>query len=104
MSSLRVAFSAWRDILWVHVRSCHSWTRSSWLRTTKRAPPSSNPSRTEPSVKIWKCAGGMEARVLSESSLYMDGDNLLSAGVMTVGIRGGILHGGMKSCSQERGV
>ena len=26
-------------------------------------PPSSIPSRTEPSVKIWKSAGAMEARV-----------------------------------------
>ena len=63
MLSLRAAFSAWKEPLWVPVGACHWWTRSSWLRTTTPVPPSSIPSRTEPSVKIWKSAGGMEARI-----------------------------------------
>ena len=69
MASLRAAFSAWRELLWVPMGACHSWTRSSWLRTTKPAPPSSIPSRTEPYVMIWKSAGewrlGFEAKGLS---------------------------------------
>ena len=65
MASLRATFSTWKELLWVPVGACHSWTRKSWLRTTKLALPSSIPSKTEPSVKIWKSTGGMEARVWS---------------------------------------
>ena len=63
MASLRAAFPAWKELLWVPVGACHSCMRSSWLRTTKPATPSSILSRIEPSVKIWKSAGGMEAKV-----------------------------------------
>ena len=34
-------------------------------------------------------------------SLCWDGDILLSTGVMTVGIGGGLSHEGMEGCSQE---
>ena len=63
MASLRAIFSAWKELLWVSMGACHSWMRSSWLKTTKPAPSSSILSGTESSVKIWKSAGGMEARV-----------------------------------------
>ena len=63
MASLRVAFSGWKELLWVTVGACHSWTRSFWLMTTKPVTPSSISSRTEPFVMIWKSAGVMEARV-----------------------------------------
>ena len=63
MDFLRAALSDWKELPYVPVGACHTWTRSSRLSTTKPAPPSSNPSRAEPSVKIWKSAGGMEARV-----------------------------------------
>ena len=104
MASLRAAFSSWKELLWVPMGGCHSWTRSSWLMTTKLALPSPIPSQTEPSVKIWKSSGRMEARVSSEWSPYWDGDIILSTSVMTVGIGVGLSHGGMESWSQERGV
>ena len=100
MFSLSAAFSAWKERLLVPVGACHSWTRSSWLSTIKPAPPSLISSRTEPFVNIWKSAGGMEARVLSERSLCWDGVIVLSTGVMTVAIGGGLSNGVMKSCSQ----
>ena len=63
MASLRAAFSAWMELLCVPGGACHSWMRLSLLRTTETAPPSTIPSRTEPSVKIWKSSGGMKANV-----------------------------------------
>ena len=101
LASQRATFSAWKEQLRVAVGACHSWNGSSWQRTTKPTPPSSIPPRTEPPVKIWKSAGGMEAR---ERSLCWDDDILLPTGVMTVGVGGGVSHGGMKNCSQEGGV
>ena len=102
MASLRAAFSSWKELQWVPMGACHSWTRSSWLRTAKPALPSLIPSQTEPSVKFWKSAGGMEGSV--SRSLCWDGDILLSAGVMTVGIGGGLSHEGMEIYSQKEGV
>ena len=58
------------------------------------APPFSIPSPTGPSVKIWKSAGGMDARVRSESSLCLDADIPLSTGVITVWIGGGFSNRG----------
>ena len=39
----------------------------------------------------------------SERSLCWDGSILLSTGVMTARIGGGLSHGGIESCSQEGG-
>ena len=69
MASLREALYAWKKLLGLLVGACHLWTRSSWMRTTNSAPPSSITPRTEPSVKIWKSSGGMLARVWIEKSL-----------------------------------
>ena len=46
MACLRSAFYAWKELLLEPVGACHSWTRPSWLWTTKPAPSSSIPSRT----------------------------------------------------------
>ena len=63
MALLRAAITVWKEVLRVTVLKCHSWTRSSWMRTTKPAPPSSISTRTELAVKHFKSAGGMELLV-----------------------------------------
>ena len=103
MGFLRAAFSAWKSLLRVSVAACHSWTRSSWLRTTKPAPSFSIAFQAEPSGKMWKSVGWIEARVWSERSLYWDGDIFLSTGVMIVGMRETCSIGGWKA-AHRRGV
>ena len=80
MASMRVAFSARNELLWVPVGACHSWMRSSLLRTTKPAPPSSIPPRTEPSTMIngmllterrsWSQNLGIEMEKLSAAPVF----------------------------------
>ena len=54
------------------------------ILATKPAPPSSIPPLTELSVKMWKSAGWMDARVRGEWSLCWDGVIFLSASAMIV--------------------
>ena len=58
MAYLSAELSALTGIPWVPVGACHTWTRSTRLRTTKPAPPFTIQPRTELRVNIWKSAGG----------------------------------------------
>ena len=88
MASLRVTFSAWKELLWVPMRACHSWTEN---YETGTAVLDSTLNRTicEDLEVRWE----VEARDRNERSLCWDGDIILSTDLMIVGMGGGMSHG-----------